>query len=80
MKEVLGGVRVKSECTKEEHKSYECPECGWVFPSVLKTGVQKKQINETTLRKRFKLAFHRLEVAGVVEKGKYKLNHVCGQW
>jgi len=76
LKEVLGGVRVKSECTKEEHKSYECPECGWVFPSVLKTGVQKKQINETTLRKRFKLAFHRLEVAGVVEKGKYKLMSV----
>ena len=76
MKTVLGGVFVHGECTKGDHKSYECPACGWVFPGVMWNGVSKKPINECSLRKRFKAAFKRLEAAGVVEKGKCELMSV----
>ena len=72
----VGGVAIHGECTKVDHKSYECPVCGWVFPGVLCKGVSEKPINECSLRKRFKAAFKRLEAAGVVEKGKYELMSV----
>ena len=74
--EVLGGVDVKVDCTKGDHKSYECPACGWVFPSIYWDGVSKQQSNDTSIRRRFKLAFKRLEEAGVVQAGKYQLMSV----
>ena len=76
LKKVLGGVVIKAGCTKGSHRSYECPACTWVFPSVYWNGVQKTPIGEATLRKRFKMAFKRLEEAGVVDKGKYELMSV----
>ena len=76
LKTVLGGVVIHSECTKGDHKSYECPACGWVFPGVMWRGVGKQAIKECSLRKRFKAAFKRLEAAGVVDKGKYELMSV----
>ena len=76
LKKVLGGVVIEAGCTKGSHKSYECPACTWVFPSVYWNGVQKTPIGEATLRKRFKMAFKRLEEAGVVERGKYELMSV----
>jgi len=69
-------VTIDSGCTKGDHKSYECPACGWVFPGVMWRGVGQQAIKECSLRKRFKAAFKRLEAAGVVEKGKYELMSV----
>ena len=48
-KVVLGGVVIHSGCTKGDHKSYECPACGWVFPGVMWRGVGKQAIKECTL-------------------------------
>jgi hypothetical protein len=76
LRTVLGGVTIDSGCTKGDHKSYECPACGWVFPGVMWRGVGQQAIKECSLRKRFKAAFKRLEAAGVVEKGKYELMSV----
>ena len=76
LKTVLGGIVIHADCTKGSHKSYECPACTWVFPSVYWNGVQATPIGEATLRKRFKMAFKRLEAAGVVAKGKYELMSV----
>ena len=69
-------MTIDSGCTKGDHKSYECPACGWVFPGVMCRGVGKQAIKECSLRKRFKAAFKRLEAAGVVDKGKYELMSV----
>ena len=76
LKEVLGGVDINKGCTKEVHTSHECPECGWVFPSIYWNGVTNKPINETSLRRRFKQAFKRLEETGVVPVGHYELMSV----
>ena len=58
LRTVLGGVTIDSGCTKGDHKSYECPACGWVFPGVMCRGVVKQlqAIKECSLRKRFKAA------------------------
>jgi hypothetical protein len=73
---VLGGVAIHGECTKGDHKSYECPACGWVFPGVMWNGVSGKPINVCSVRQRVLAAFKWLEAAGVVEKGKYELMSV----
>ena len=57
LKTVLGGVVIIRECPKGDHKSYQCPACGWVFPGVMWNGFSKKPINKCSLQKRFKAAF-----------------------
>ena len=79
LKTVLGGVAIHSGCTKGEHKSYECPACGWVFPGVMWRGVRKQAVKECSLRKRFKAAFKRLEAAGVVESERKVRANVSGE-
>lgn len=74
LKEVMGGARRRVGCTKTAFKGYECSVCPYVFPNILRTGVQEMdKTDPRTLRRRLKAALGRLEELGLLSPGMVEL-------
>ena len=65
-----GDLGRRQGCTRDKHVACHCDACPYVFPSITARGLQPKaMMSETTLRRRLKSAFQRLEDAGHMELG-----------